>query len=94
MEFVEYTQGQFVVRRFATQCLRLLRRSEGVTAVEYAAIVAFVMLVCISAINGLATSASNAFARTSAEIRSGGGKPSSPAGEPDGGARVRRMNRQ
>ena len=47
--------------RFTTQLVDFLQREDGPTAVEYAVMLALIIVVCIAAISALGSNASNTF---------------------------------
>ncbi|HMF11370.1 MAG TPA: Flp family type IVb pilin [Gemmataceae bacterium] len=47
--------------RFSTQLVDFLQREDGPTAVEYAVMLALIIVVCIAAISALGSNASNTF---------------------------------
>lgn len=57
--------------RFIAKTLRrLLRSEEGPTAVEYAVMLALIIIVCLAAIRSIGTNASNTFTRAANSIGS------------------------
>ncbi len=50
---------------------RLLREEDGPTAVEYAVMLALIVVVCIAAITTLGSNASNTFSNASLNIAAG-----------------------
>jgi pilus assembly protein Flp/PilA len=60
---------------FATlrhQVIKFLRAEDGPTAVEYAVMLALIIVVCISAITALGTNASNTFSYVSTQVQGTG----------------------
>jgi pilus assembly protein Flp/PilA len=49
------------VKRLAQSVVTFLKREDGPTAVEYAVMLALIMVVCISAITALGTNANKTF---------------------------------
>jgi pilus assembly protein Flp/PilA len=49
------------MRRFALQVVNFLKREDGPTAVEYAVMLALIIVVCIAAITALGTNANQTF---------------------------------
>jgi pilus assembly protein Flp/PilA len=56
--------------RFVKQWRRFLGSDEGPTAVEYAVMLALIVLVCLAAIRSVGTNASAAFTRAANSIAS------------------------
>jgi len=54
------------------QFLQFLRDEDGPTAVEYAVMLALIIVVCISAITVLGTNASNTFSFVSGQVQGSG----------------------
>ena len=48
-------------RRFMQSCVNFLKNEDGPTAVEYAVMLALIVVVCIAAIAALGSNASNTF---------------------------------
>jgi pilus assembly protein Flp/PilA len=61
---MRFRRGWFVREWFAP-VLDFLRREDGPTAVEYAVMLALIIVVCIAAVSALGTSASNSFCNAS-----------------------------
>jgi pilus assembly protein Flp/PilA len=59
-----YKLGQFA--------LDFLKREDGPTAVEYAVMLALIIIVCITAISVLGTNASNTFAKVGSAVKVSG----------------------
>jgi pilus assembly protein Flp/PilA len=51
------------MRKFAERVANFLRREDGPTAVEYAVMLALIIVVCITAITALGTNANATFSR-------------------------------
>jgi len=49
------------MRNFVKAVARFLRKEDGPTAVEYAVMLALIIVICLAAIGALGTSASNTF---------------------------------
>ena len=49
------------MRRFTNSVVTFLKREDGPTAVEYAVMLALIIVVCIAAIQALGTNASSTF---------------------------------
>jgi pilus assembly protein Flp/PilA len=49
------------MRKFAEQVVNFLKREDGPTAVEYAVMLALIIVVCITAITALGTNANKTF---------------------------------
>ena len=49
------------MRKFGNALIRFLKEEDGPTAVEYAVMLALIIVVCIGAITTLGTNASNTF---------------------------------
>ena len=49
------------MRKFAQQMVEFLKREDGPTAVEYAVMLALIIVVCITAITTLGTNANKTF---------------------------------
>ena len=50
-----------MLSRFTKQVVNFLKNEDGPTAVEYAVMLALIIVVCITAITALGTNASNTF---------------------------------
>jgi pilus assembly protein Flp/PilA len=50
-----------MLSRFASRVVNFLKREDGPTAVEYAVMLALIIVVCITAISALGSNASNTF---------------------------------
>jgi pilus assembly protein Flp/PilA len=50
-----------MLTRFASQAVAFLKNEDGPTAVEYAVMLALIIVVCIAAISALGSNASNTF---------------------------------
>ena len=58
------------MRTFANQVVNFLKREDGPTAVEYAVMLALIIVVCITAITALGTNANKTFTSVSNTIGS------------------------
>ncbi|MBI3408238.1 MAG: Flp family type IVb pilin [Planctomycetes bacterium] len=56
------------MRKFAEQVVNFLKREDGPTAVEYAVMLALIIVVCITAITALGTNANATFTKVSNTI--------------------------
>jgi pilus assembly protein Flp/PilA len=56
------------MRRFAQALVSFLADESGPTAVEYAVMLALIIVVCITAITALGTNASNTFSYVGSEV--------------------------
>jgi len=54
--------------RFASQVVNFLKNEDGPTAVEYAVMLALIIVVCITAITTLGTNANNTFSYVGSEV--------------------------
>ena len=54
-------KGTRAMRKFAEKVANFLRREDGPTAVEYAVMLALIIVVCIAAITALGTNANQTF---------------------------------
>jgi pilus assembly protein Flp/PilA len=59
------------MQRLVASLGRFLREEDGPTAVEYAVMLALIIVVCIAAITTLGTNASNTFSNASLNIAAG-----------------------
>jgi pilus assembly protein Flp/PilA len=57
--------------RFFEKAYRFLQEEDGPTAVEYAVMLALIVVVCITAITALGSNASQTFSNTSLNIAAG-----------------------
>jgi pilus assembly protein Flp/PilA len=58
------------MRKFALHVANFLKREDGPTAVEYAVMLALIIVVCITAITALGTNANKTFTNVSNAIAS------------------------
>jgi pilus assembly protein Flp/PilA len=56
------------MRKFTEQVVKFLKREDGPTAVEYAVMLALIIVVCITAITALGTNANKTFTNVSNAI--------------------------
>jgi len=61
------------MRKFSQHLVNFLKNEDGPTAVEYAVMLALIIVVCIAAITALGTSANNTFSYVATEIGTSGG---------------------
>jgi pilus assembly protein Flp/PilA len=67
MFFPVFHQGA-EMRKFAERVINFLKREDGPTAVEYAVMLALIIVVCIAAITALGTNANKTFSSVSNSI--------------------------
>ncbi len=60
------------MKAFASQVQRFLASEDGPTAVEYAVMLALIIVVCITAITALGSNASNTFSNVALNTAAGG----------------------
>ena len=58
------------MRQFATSVVNFLKAEDGPTAVEYAVMLALIIVVCITAITALGSNANKTFSSVSSTIAS------------------------
>ncbi len=58
---------------FARKVVEFLKKEDGPTAVEYAVMLALIIVVCIAAIGTLGSNANNTFSNVSLNSAAGGG---------------------
>ena len=56
------------MRQFANSVVKFLQAEDGPTAVEYAVMLALIIVVCITAITALGTNASNTFSYVATQV--------------------------
>jgi pilus assembly protein Flp/PilA len=56
------------VKNFATKLQRFLVSEDGPTAVEYAVMLALIIIVCLTAINSIGTNANTTFESVATEL--------------------------
>ena len=57
-----------MLSRFASRVMNFLKREDGPTAVEYAVMLALIIVVCIAAISALGSNASNTFSYVGTQV--------------------------
>ena len=57
-----------MLSRFAEQVVEFLKKEEGPTAVEYAVMLALIIVICLVAITALGTSANQTFGNVASSI--------------------------
>ncbi len=57
-----------MLQRIGRQVVNFLKNEDGPTAVEYAVMLALIIVVCITAITALGTNASNTFSYVSTQV--------------------------
>jgi len=57
------------MRKLGTALVNFLKNEDGPTAVEYAVMVALIIVVCITAITALGTNASNTFNYVAGQVK-------------------------
>jgi pilus assembly protein Flp/PilA len=65
------TQGDFVMSALWHSCCRFLQSEDGPTAVEYAFMLALIIMVCILAVRSLGSAASTTFSNAGAGLGTG-----------------------
>ena len=60
------------MNNLAARLIRFLRKEDGPTAVEYAVMLALVIVVCLTAIGTLGTQANSTFSAVGAKIQASG----------------------
>jgi pilus assembly protein Flp/PilA len=65
------TKGDRLMQRLVASISRFLREEDGPTAVEYAVMLALIIVVCIAAVTTLGSNASNTFSNASLNIAAG-----------------------
>ena len=61
-----------MLRRFVRQAVNFLQNEDGPTAVEYAVMLALIIVVCITAITTLGSNANNTFSYVGTKIGGSG----------------------
>jgi len=56
-----YHERTLIMRRFAQSVVNFMKREDGPTAVEYAVMLALIIVVCITAITAIGTNANKTF---------------------------------
>ena len=62
-----------MIRKFVRTSLNFLKREDGPTAVEYAVMLALIIVVCIAAITTLGSNANNTFSSVATSATPAGG---------------------
>ena len=62
-----------MIRKLTRQFVSFLKREDGPTAVEYAVMLALVIVVCIAAITTLGSNANNTFSNVASQATPAGG---------------------
>jgi pilus assembly protein Flp/PilA len=57
------------MKSLAVKLVRFLKREDGPTAVEYAVMLALIIVVCIAAITTLGSNANNSFSYTAGKLK-------------------------
>jgi len=63
------------MKNLALKVQRFLKSEDGPTAVEYAVMLALIVIVCLTAIRSIGTNASATFQNVANELGGGGGTP-------------------
>jgi pilus assembly protein Flp/PilA len=58
------------MRKFAASVVNFLQREDGPTAVEYAVMLALIIVVCITAITAIGTNANKTFSNVASNLTS------------------------
>ena len=61
------------MKKFASKVSRFLKSEDGPTAVEYAVMLALIVIVCLTAIQSIGTNANATFTTIANELGSGSG---------------------
>jgi pilus assembly protein Flp/PilA len=61
------------MKKFAQAVVNFVKNEDGPTAVEYAVMLALIVVVCITAITTLGTNANNTFSYTASKLGGGSG---------------------
>ena len=61
------------MKNFALKLKKFLKSEDGPTAVEYAVMLALIVIVCLTAITSVGTNAKTTFTNVAASIGGGGG---------------------
>jgi pilus assembly protein Flp/PilA len=61
------------MKNFASKINRFLKSEDGPTAVEYAVMLALIIVVCLTAISTVGTNAQGTFNRVAGELSAAGG---------------------
>jgi pilus assembly protein Flp/PilA len=57
------------MKRISKRLIRFLKKEDGPTAVEYAVMLALIIVVCLTAIGTLGNQANNTFSSTGAKLK-------------------------
>lgn len=68
------------MQRFLRLCRRFLRAEDGPTAVEYAVVLAMILLVCIGAVKSVGSAVKGSLENTANQIAGAGGSGGSGSG--------------
>ncbi len=60
------------MRKFANSVVKFLQREDGPTAVEYAVMLALIIVVCITAITAIGTNANKTFNNVANNLKTAG----------------------
>ena len=63
------TQAEFLMRSLTKNVVEFLKKEDGPTAVEYAVMLALIVVVCIAAITTLGQNANSTFSFVSSSIK-------------------------
>jgi pilus assembly protein Flp/PilA len=66
--YLNFSKGTEAMRTLAQRFVNFLKREDGPTAVEYAVMLALIIVVCITAITALGTNANKTFSSVSNTI--------------------------
>jgi pilus assembly protein Flp/PilA len=66
--YTEPEKGKLVMQTFKNAVVNFMKREDGPTAVEYAVMLALIIVVCITAITALGTNANKTFTSVSNTI--------------------------
>jgi pilus assembly protein Flp/PilA len=59
---------EFVMKKFVKNVVEFVKKEDGPTAVEYAVMLALIIVVCIAAVTAIGTNANAQFSRVSSTI--------------------------
>jgi pilus assembly protein Flp/PilA len=66
--FLTIATGSMLMRSLSKKIVNFLKKEDGPTAVEYAVMLALIIVVCIAAITTLGSNANNSFSYTAARL--------------------------
>jgi pilus assembly protein Flp/PilA len=66
--FLTIATGSILMRSLTKKFVKFLKKEDGPTAVEYAVMLALIIVVCIAAITTLGSNANNSFSYTAAKL--------------------------